>query len=426
MRLLVYSHDSFGLGNIRRMMAICQHLLHTIGDLTILLVSGSPMVHSFRLPQGLDYIKLPCLGRDRTGKLGAKFLGTSVEDTLSLRSNLIKTVVADFQPDLIMVDKKPFGLLGELEATLDYLKTCRPYTQIILLLRDILDDAKNTIEDWQKHNYYQAIEQYYDRILVVGMSEIYNVVEEYLFPPTIATKTSFCGYIKKSQTTPSAVNIRQQLQLQSDEKLILVTPGGGGDGYNLVKHFLDNVESLAQKISFKSVIICGPEMSAEARDRLAKIAQIYPQVVWLEFTDDLIGYIRAADLVIAMGGYNTVTEILSCQKKAIIIPRINPVQEQLIRAQRLKNLGLLQYIHPQYLNSNILQQLIIEQLNQSCRSEPTISLDFNGLSRIETEIKQIVWQYLAQYRRSQYMDFAKSFCCNNQASTNTIAEAIAN
>ncbi|MEL7224866.1 MAG: glycosyltransferase, partial [Cyanobacteria bacterium J06576_12] len=55
-RIMVYSHDAFGLGNLRRMLAICEHLLTRWPNLSILLVSGSPMIHEFRLPVGLDYI----------------------------------------------------------------------------------------------------------------------------------------------------------------------------------------------------------------------------------------------------------------------------------------------------------------------------------------------------------------------------------
>ena len=74
MKLLVYSHDAYGLGNICRMLAICHHLLDTIPNLSILVLSGSPMLHSFRLPAGLDYLKLPCLHRDENGDLSAKYL----------------------------------------------------------------------------------------------------------------------------------------------------------------------------------------------------------------------------------------------------------------------------------------------------------------------------------------------------------------
>ena len=49
---------------------------------------------------------------------------------------------------------------------------------------------------------------------------------------------------------------------------------------------------------------------------------------------------RAAG-VVAMGGYNTFCEILSFDKRALIIPRTAPRLEQFIRTKRAAELGLL-------------------------------------------------------------------------------------
>ncbi|MEO0457541.1 MAG: glycosyltransferase, partial [Cyanobacteria bacterium P01_A01_bin.114] len=114
MRLMVYSHDAFGLGNLRRMLAICDYLLSCWPRLSILLVSGSPMLQGFRLPKRLDYIKLPCLSRGVSGELSAKYLGTSIEETVELRSQLIYSAAAHYKPDLLLIDKKPTGLRREL------------------------------------------------------------------------------------------------------------------------------------------------------------------------------------------------------------------------------------------------------------------------------------------------------------------------
>ena len=142
----MYSHDAFGLGNIRRMLAICQHLLETIPGISILVLSDSPAIHNFKIPAGLDYIKLPCLGRDRNGKLAAKYLTSDVTETVRLRSNLIQTAIINFKPDLVLVDKKPYGLLGELKPVLDLLKASSLKTKLVLLLRDILDAPQVTIK----------------------------------------------------------------------------------------------------------------------------------------------------------------------------------------------------------------------------------------------------------------------------------------
>ena len=392
MRLMVYSHDSFGLGNISRMLAICKHLLDAIPRLSILVVSGSPVLHSFRMPQGLDYIKLPCLGRDRSGKLSAKYLDTAVDETVKLRSHLIKSVAANFKPDLLLVDKKPYGLLGELKATLTFLKTWLPQTKHILLLRDILDSPEATVKDWQQHRYYQAIDWFYDRVLVVGMPEIFDLAKEYQFPETILQKVRFCGYIRKEYGRKLPQVVRRELQMEPDEQLVFVTPGGGGDGYRLIEIYLQGLTKLQEQHKIKTLIISGPEMPADERNSLDRAVEEYPQVIVKEFTDDPMSYVEAADTVVSMGGYNTVSEILSLSKRAVVVPRIQPVQEQWIRAERMAEFGLFKAIHPDRLTPEILADAVLEQLNSECNHLPPVSrLDLNALPRIQQEIIQLLF-----------------------------------
>src|SRR5205807_7385157 len=109
-RILVYSHDTFGLGNTKRMLDISKHLVATYTNVSVLIISGSPMVHSFRIPRHIDYIKLPCLTRTLDGFYDVKFLGLTYDETVRLRTTLITSAILDFSPDLILVDKKPFGL----------------------------------------------------------------------------------------------------------------------------------------------------------------------------------------------------------------------------------------------------------------------------------------------------------------------------
>ncbi|MEO1691558.1 MAG: glycosyltransferase, partial [Cyanobacteria bacterium J06631_6] len=130
-KIMVYSHDAFGLGNIRRMIAICQYLLTSVPNLSILLLSGSPMLQSFRLPIGLDYIKLPCLNRGRSGKIAVKYLNTDIESTLNLRSELILAAARNYRPDLVLVDKKPSGIKGELNLAINYLQSNLPATKFV-------------------------------------------------------------------------------------------------------------------------------------------------------------------------------------------------------------------------------------------------------------------------------------------------------
>ncbi len=390
MRLMVYSHDGFGLGNIRRMLAICTHLLRSIPDLSILIVSGSPMLQSFRLPRGLDYIKLPCLNRGASGELSAKYLGTTTDETVTLRSQLILSAIANFKPNVFLVDKKPYGMRNELQTSLDYLQAKLPETELVLLLRDILDHPDVTIADWQKQGYYEAIQRFYDRILVVGSAEIFDVCQEYQFPPAVAEKVQFCGYIRKEPGEKNPALIRQELQLQPEESLVLVTPGGGEDGYHLINTYLLGLSCLPSAPQFRSLIICGPEMPLEQQKTLAEKASRYPQVQMGEFTDDLISYMAAADAVVSMSGYNTVCEILSLGKQAIVVPRIKPSQEQWLRAERLAARGLLEAIHPDHLTPEGLMRLLLHLLDAPRQAVRLPAIDLFALPRIAQTLRTVL------------------------------------
>jgi predicted glycosyltransferase len=393
-RIMVYSHDAYGLGNISRMLAICKYLLKSIPNLSILLISGSPILQSFRLPQGLDYIKLPCLNRGQSGEMAAKYLNADIVSTLNLRSELILAAAKNYQPDLVLVDKKPSGIRGELKATIEYLKGNLPKTNFVLLLRDILDTPQKTVEEWQKEGYYQIVESTYDRLLVVGMPEIFDLVREYQFSEAIASKVRFCGYIRKESGLKNRRVIRQELGINNNEKLVLVTPGGGEDGYYLINNYLTGLKQKQDSFSqqqIRSLIFCGAEMPLEQQQQIYQRAQTLPGVTVLEFTNDLMSYVNTADAVICMCGYNTITEVLQKGKIAIVVPRIKPGKEQLIRAQAMAKVGLIKMIHPDLVNPNLLIDTLFSTLDKVNNFNSINNLDLAGLPRVADYIVMLLF-----------------------------------
>ena len=400
MKIMVYSHDTFGLGNINRMLAICKHLLTSIPNLSILLVSGSPMLQSFRMLKGLDYIKLPCLNRGDRGELMAKYLGTNIDETVKLRADLILSATANFKPDLVIVDKKPYGLKHELTATLNYVRSHLLETKVVLLLRDILDSPEKTIEEWQKNSYYQAIEQFYARVLIVGSPEIFDATKEYKFPPAVTQKVQYCGYTRRPLGVKSKNCIREELQVLPHERLVLVTPGGGEDGYELVEAYLSGLALLPKPYQFKSLVICGPEMPVKQKQQVELAAKAHSQVQVGEFTDDLMSYIQAADTVVSMAGYNTICEILSAGTPAVVIPRSKPSLEQSIRAEKMANLGLFKAIPPENIEPANLMEVLLSQLTSP--HQPSYQLDMNALNHVADNVFSLLAQTNCQrtYQKS--------------------------
>src|SRR6266851_10226671 len=388
MRLMVYSHDTFGLGNIRRMLAICKHLHASIRDLSILIVSGSPMLQSFRVEPGIDYIKLPCLKRTELGELGVRFLDLDVTEIVHLRRELILSTVMSYRPDVILVDKKPDGLAGELEPSLRHIKCSLPQTRIHLVLRDILDSSSVTVDAWTRRGYYNILRWFYDRVLVLGDQSIFDVCEEYQFPQGLREKVHHCGYVQRQRPGRSRSEIRKELGVEQRESLVFVTAGGGEDGYELFSASLAATSSLAQRLPLKTLLVTGPELGTEQTQAICRAAQSRDDLQVIEFTDDLMSYMNAADIVISMAGYNTICELLTLGKRSIVVPRVRPIEEQKIRAERLAGLGAFRMILPGDLTSQTLESALEDelQLAQSRVSVPAC-IDLGALPRI-TEILQ--------------------------------------
>jgi predicted glycosyltransferase len=394
-KILVYSHDTYGIGNIRRMLAICGHLLEVIPDLSILLVTGSPVIHRLRLPANLDYIKLPGLTRIGRGEYTTRHRSADVGDAIRQRSDLILAAVDNFKPDLLMVDKKPLGVKGELASALKYLKTKLPDSRLVLILRDILDSPEAIISNWERNGHYDAIGRFYDQVLVLGEKAIFDPVQEYRFPHQVINKTFFCGYLRKGAELQTQGEIRRSVRFDGQRKMVLVTTGGGQDGYHVIENYLKGIHNAPISSVIQSLVVCGPEMPQKQRLHLQELVDEDQHVQFITFTEEMESLIAAADVVVAMAGYNTVCEILSFNKRAIVIPRVRPTEEQWIRAERMSRLGLFKTIHPDELTPERLMRGLNDSLTGdgevvtalSLNALPLIAERVNGLLR-QTEIGQ--------------------------------------
>jgi predicted glycosyltransferase len=255
-------------------------------------------------------------------------------------------------------------------------------------MRDILDDGAKIRSVWNHHRMFTMLNEYFDAILVFGLEEIYDVVREYRIPAEIASRFRYCGYINRSETFRDPAEVRSDLQLNGDP-LILVTAGGGGDGSRIVHTSLEALGK-GQHGSIKTLVVLGPDFPCEMGERLRSDYSGSGNIKIFQHVDHLPDIMCAADMVVSMGGYNTICEILSLHKKAIIIPRTEPRKEQLIRAHRLSEIGLLDYIHPDVLSPTLLKRKIMSRIFQAPNQEPDI--DMNGLSRSSEVFKELLFR----------------------------------
>jgi predicted glycosyltransferase len=358
--ILMYSHDTYGLGHIRRTMAIASHLRDT--DINILILTGSTIAGRFPLPDQIDFVRIPGMIK----KTNEEYLPLSIkinpEHALDIRKNIIKTTAKTFQPDLFIVDKEPLGLKKEVLPTLKWLKRGLPRACTVLGLRDIMDEASVVQKDWEDKEVYEVMEELYDEIWVYGNREFYDPIKEYSVPESVSRKMFFTGYIPRKVPSKKVVRKTKKKHLENhDEKLVVVTAGGGGDGFFIMDTYLSMLESEKERLPFTSVCITGPFMPKEERANIFKRAKKLG-VKTRHFYRRMEEILAAADLVITMGGYNTVCEILSQGTVALIVPREAPRKEQLIRAEVFRNQNMVDYIpwnsfSPQTLRKKLFQLL---------------------------------------------------------------------
>ncbi|MEM9625390.1 MAG: glycosyltransferase [Pseudomonadota bacterium] len=337
-RLLIYSHDTFGLGHLRRCRVIAHHLVERYRQLSILILSGSPIIGSFDFKARVDFVRIPGVIKLRNGNYTPLSLHLDIEQTLAMRSSIIQHTAEIFDPHLFLVDKEPLGLRGEVEGTLEMLKDRG--TRLVLGLRDVMDDPALLREEWRRKNVYPALNELYDDIWIYGLPEIFDPLSELPDMQHLAEKMTFTGYLRRQ--LPQAPPDAAESELPS-EPYLLVTTGGGGDGDRLIDWVLSAYES-DPDLPHPALLVFGPFMNQDRRLAFQERAANLKKVHAITFEARFERLLERAIGVVAMGGYNTFCEILSFGKPALIVPRTRPRREQLLRARSAKALGMVRML----------------------------------------------------------------------------------
>lgn len=334
-RILIYSHDSFGLGHLRRCRAIAQALVGSFDTLSVLILSGSPIIGSFEFRSRVDFVRIPGVIKLRDGEYTSLSLHLNIDHTLEIRSSIIEHTAQVFEPDIFIVDKEPLGLRGEVLPTLEQLK--KAGTRLILGLRDVLDDPQVLQQEWDRKNVRPALEELYDEIWVYGPEGMCNPLAGIDLPQSVHDKLLYTGFLRREM--PKGARLSEPLPF-GEEPFILVTPGGGGDGVEMVDWVMRAYESHAKPL-FPALIVLGPFMPAASVSEFMARAEHLRDVHIMRFTPQMEPYLQAATAIVGMGGYNTFCEILSFDKPTLLVPRVIPRREQAIRADRAAETGLL-------------------------------------------------------------------------------------
>jgi predicted glycosyltransferase len=378
-RIALYSPGIAGLGHMRRNLLIGQAMMRSSLGSVILMVAEARQACVFAMPPGMDCLSLPALHKQPDGKSQPRYLGTSLTDLMHLRASVIHAAIEAFEPDVLLVDFLPRGRHGELDSTLEILRS-RGRTRCVLGLRDVLENPA-----WCRGAFEDDIRGFYDAVWVYGDPAVYDLASEQCFPADVTAKMCYTGYLDQRERLQSSdgedFTLLEKLALPAG-RLVLCLVGGGGDGAPLAEAFAQ----ADLPPGTNGVLLTGPYMPQAIRQRVQQRAAGHPRLRVLEFIAEPAPLLQQADRVITMGGYNTVAEVLSFEKPALIVPREEP-REQLVRAERLRDLGLVDVLHLNELHPRALSEWLRRDL-QPPRVHQRI--DFHGLKRLPCLLEEVL------------------------------------
>ena len=385
-KILIYSHDSFGLGHLRRCRAIAHHLVGEFDTLSVLILSGSPIIGSFEFRSRVDFVRIPGVIKLRNGEYTSLSLHINIDQTLAIRSSIIEHTSKVFEPDILIVDKEPLGLRGEVLPTLEALKETG--TRLVLGLRDVMDAPDVLRDEWERKNVYPALESLYDEVWIYGPEGICNPLEGIEIADSVKEKLFYTGYLRR-ELPESAKNNPEPIPF-GEEPYILVTPGGGGDGAEMVDWVLRAYETRRRPL-FPALIVLGPFMPAASVANFTERADALRDVEIIRFTPQMESYLANATAIVGMGGYNTFCEILSFNKPTLMVPRIVPRREQAIRAERAEQSGLLKVLPiDRYPDPDLMTDGLADLTKTSPPSKAGIENLMDGLDRVSGRVSEIL------------------------------------
>ena len=397
MRFIFYSHDGVGLGHARRNLALADAVMELHPEAAVLIATGVESIRHLGIPRGVGVLTLPRLRKLSNEVYTGRDLSISLADHVAVRSALLKAAVESFRPDVLLADKHPFGVGEELVPALEVVRANGGRT--VLGLRDILDTRETVLREWARRDLANRIPQYYDRVLVYGKCSVFDPIAAYEFPPSLAERTVFCGYVV-NRTRREWRAADAMPELSGRRPAILATAGGGQDGIDLIRCFL----TAAAGAGWDAIVVTGPQTSEHDRKTLRAHADDVG-VTFRSFVPCLFRWFERVDAIVSMGGYNTMVEALASGTPTVCVPRVAPRMEQLLRARAFARLGLLQLLDPGRLEPLALREEIQAALECSREREELkrraqAALGFDGAENGAVQLTELAAEAASSLRGS--------------------------
>ena len=360
-RFLLYSHDGVGLGHVRRNLNLATALTAARADASVLIATGAEDLDAV-VACGVDVLRLPGIRKLGNERYEPRRLPVEGGELSELRAGVLDAAVEHFRPDVILADKHPGGVHGELLPALDRLRATGG--RAAFGLRDVVDCHARASHEWREGSQLRAWLDLHDLILVYGQAELLDPLAACGLPDTVRDRARFCGYVLPP-SPPDAGPPPERATMRT-RPVVMAMAGGGEDGAPLLRAFL----ATAASAEWDARVVTGPHASEEDHADLEVLAaqsgaQLMPAV------RDLGAMLWDVDAVVCMGGYNSLVEVLAAAVPTVCVPRVSPRTEQLVRARAFADFGLLRLVTPDELRPAHLRRQV----------EAALATDRNALAR---------------------------------------------
>ena len=372
MKVIFYCQYVWGMGHLFRSI----ELVRALAGHDVVLVAGGREV-DVKLPGHVTLVRLPGLYMDEQfTTLISEDDAKKVDDIQRARKEILFSLLEKHQPDVFMIELYPFGRTKfgfELQPLLDEIRQGQfGEIKVVCSLRDILVEKKDPLE--YEERVLNLLNTYFDLLMIHSDEQLLTLDETFSRMDDIRIPAIYTGFVSPKANPAAGRAIRRELGIGPEEKLIVVSAGGGRSGYALLSRVLDAYHLMDRSDRIRIEMFTGPFRDPAEFKKLT--AKSIDGIRIRHFTKRFLGYLSAADLSVSLAGYNTCMNILATRIPALVFP-YSKQREQPIRVEKIKNFIPMKILRDRDIESEQLSRYIQEMLLES-RPPGAVPINMDG------------------------------------------------
>ncbi|MFN7949660.1 MAG: glycosyltransferase [Blastocatellia bacterium] len=384
-KVMFYCQHVLGMGHLIRSLAVVGGLT----DFEVCFINGGEWLSGVVPPAHVEIVNLPPIISDAEFReLQTSDQTLSLDEIKAQRRQMLQSTFAGVQPQALVIEMFPFGrrkFADELLPLLAQARASGSNTKIACSLRDILVSKRDQLRF--ESAACRIANEFFDLVMIHSDPHFQRLEETFSLAGELRCPVVYTGFVAPESQPPAS----DVLTAENNERLIVVSIGGGRVGSELIRCAIDASKLISNRLPHRLLIFTGPYLPEAEFEQLRAQAMNLPFVTLQRFTPDLTAILRQADLSLSMAGYNTCLNLIVSGTRAIVYPFTgNNNQEQRIRAEKLRALGLVEIISQDELRPDRLAELMLQSLDRPRPDNDSLQLNLNGVAGAAAALKRLV------------------------------------